>query len=182
MRMFGKSLGEYVHFIKIPLILILVISIIQSVSILWKDSLPFIWEIMVSGNFYFFQRNFANPVFILEFLEAFLVLFFGFRLVIKKRFNLKQNFLVGIFCFIPSLLVFFFIPALLPSAQFIFQLRDFCILLFFAFALFVLASFLGWALAKAYIKLKKGLYQRRLYDPYNNESKLESKSSREFNY
>jgi len=163
MRIFGKSLKEYIHFIKIPLILVLVISIIQSVSILWRNSLPFIWEIMVSGNFYFFQRNFANPVFILEFLEAFLVLFFGFRLVTKKRFNLKQNLIVGIFCFIPSSLVFFFIPSLLPSAQFIFQLRDYCILLLLGFALFVFASFLGWVLAKAYLKLKEWSYHYRLY-------------------
>lgn len=182
MRIFDKSLKEYFHFIEIPLILILIISIIQSISIFFKSFFPFIDDIVISDNLYFFKRNFMNPIAILGVFELVISFIFGFYLAAKKGFKIKHNFVLGILFFISSLLVFFFIPLIFPHIQFIFQLMSYCTLLLLSLVLFILASIFGGILAKIYLGLKESSYNRRLYSQPYKEDKTDRKPIQRFKY
>lgn len=182
MKIFDKTLKEYFHFIEIPLILILIISIFQSVSILLKDFFPFIDEIVISDNFYFFKRNFVNPIAIFSIFELVISFCFGFYLVAKKRFRLSQNFVSGILFYFSSLLVFFFIPLIFPHIQFIFQLMSYCTLFLLSLILFILASVVGGILAKIYLTLKESSYRRRLHSQSYKEDKTDRKPIQRFKY
>lgn len=182
MKIFDKTLKEYFHFIEIPLILILIISIFQSVSILLKDFFPFIDDIVISDNFYFFSRNFMNPIAILGVFELFISFIFGFYLVVKKGFKLKHNFISGILFYLSSFLVFFFIPLIFPHIQFIFQLMGYCTLFLLSLILFILASIFGGILAKIYLNLKEHSYQQRLHSQPYKEDKTDRKPIQRFKY
>jgi hypothetical protein len=130
-----KKRGKYVAYLKLPLLIIFLLSVIQCILFL----------LGISGS--------ITIVGILEFIIAACT---GFYLVSKKKFRLRNNLFAGTLLFASSLLIIFFIPSLLPKDMpFIFRLISYSLILLLNLILFMLASVIGGIVARMHLTLKK---------------------------
>jgi hypothetical protein len=142
MKKVKKSLKKYFDKIKIFLIIIFIISIIQIALTILKISVPKILGISLISLF-----------------KILFLIFTGFYLVLKEKFNLKKDMLSGIIFFICEVLVIFTPPSLFPEKmQLVFKIINYSVILIANFIIFILASVLGGILALLYKRFFKQKY------------------------
>jgi len=140
MKKFKKEKGKYIIYLKLPLLIIFILSVIQSIF-------------LMIGISFFNLTNSTNPIGILKLI---VVLCTGFYLVSKKKFKLINNLFAGTLLFAASLLTFFFVPSIFPrTIPLIFRLINYGVIILVNLVLFVLTSVVGGIIAKLYLILKK---------------------------
>jgi len=152
MKLFNKSLKEYFNSVNGFMLVIFIFSIIQVILIV-LGYFPKIELVKISETTSTFKMNYLNPVTLIGLLEIIAVFVSGFYLVLKKKFELRHNFISSMFLFVSSLLIIFFIPSVLPQMPVIFKIINYSVLFVVNLVIFIIASLFGGILALIYQKI-----------------------------
>jgi hypothetical protein len=149
MKIFNKRFIEYFNSAKHFMLLIFLLSIIQVILILLGYFHGF-ELVQISQTAGILKADYFNSITIIGLLELILVVIVGFYLVLKKNFKLRNNLIVSVFLFVSSLLLFLFIPSILPQMPMALKILNSLVILILNLLLFMTASLLGGILSLIY--------------------------------